>query len=48
MRHPEEKKNYDALRHLVEQQIPGAAERLNTVLLKVPLAQPILPLAWIS
>ena len=37
MRHPEEKKNYDALRHLVEQQIPGAAERLNTVLLKVPL-----------
>lgn len=38
MRHPEEKKNYDALRHLVEQQIPGAAERLNAVLLKVPLS----------
>ena len=38
MRHPEEKKNYDALRQLVEQQIPGAADRLNAVLLKVPLS----------
>lgn len=37
MRHPEEKKNFDAFRALVEQQIPGAAERLNTVLLNVPL-----------
>ena len=27
MRHPEEKKNYDALRHLVEQQIPCRIER---------------------
>jgi hypothetical protein len=38
-RHPEEKKNFDAYRALVEQQIPGAAERLNAILLNVPLAQ---------
>jgi hypothetical protein len=37
MRHPDEKKNYDALRQLAEQQISGAAEKLNAVLLKVPL-----------
>jgi hypothetical protein len=36
-RHPEEKKNFDALRHLVEHPIAGAAEKLNAVLLKVPL-----------
>jgi hypothetical protein len=38
-RHPEEKKNFDAYRALVEQQIPEAAERLNAMLLNVPLAQ---------
>ena len=38
-RHPDEKKNFDAYRALVEEQIPGAAERLNAVLLNVPLAQ---------
>jgi hypothetical protein len=37
-RHPEEKKNFDAFRALVEQGIPGAPERLNTVLLNVPLS----------
>ena len=39
MRQPEEKKNFDAYRALVEQQIPGAPEHLCAVLLKVPLAQ---------
>jgi len=38
MRHPEEKKGYDAMRGLTEKGIPGAAERFNAILMKVPLA----------
>lgn len=37
MRHPEEKKGYDAMRGLTEMSIPGAAERYNGILMKLPL-----------
>lgn len=37
MRHPEDKKGYDAMRGLTEKKVPAAGERYNEVLLKVPL-----------
>jgi hypothetical protein len=37
MRHPEDKKGFDAMRSLTEKKISGSAERLNAILMKVPL-----------